>query len=130
MNTDQDVHELSRFFLYIAHSGGVYQVGCFALTELGFGNNSIEMETTAIFDSTTDEFIVNSPTIKSQKYWITNGAIHAHWSIVFAQLYLKDLSNGQLIPEGVHPFLVRIRHDDMKVCDGVVIEGMNSLDFI
>lgn len=100
------------------------QVGCFALTELGFGNNSIEMETTAIFDSTTDEFIVNSPTIKSQKYWITNGAIHAHWSIVFAQLYLKDLSNGQLIPEGVHPFLVRIRHDDMKVCDGVVIEDM------
>lgn len=25
-------------------------IGCFALTELGFGNNAVEMETTAIYD--------------------------------------------------------------------------------
>jgi acyl-CoA oxidase len=25
-------------------------VGCFALTELGFGNNAVEMETTATWD--------------------------------------------------------------------------------
>ena len=25
-------------------------VGCFALTELGYGNNAVEMETTATFD--------------------------------------------------------------------------------
>ena len=37
-------------------------VGCFALTELGFGNNAIEMETTAHYDAATKEFVINNPT--------------------------------------------------------------------
>ena len=49
-------------------------IGCFGLTELGYGNNAVEMETTAEYDGSTDEFIVNSPTVLSQKYWITNSA--------------------------------------------------------
>lgn len=36
--------------------------GCFCLTELGYGNNAVEMETTATYDPATDEFIVHSPT--------------------------------------------------------------------
>jgi acyl-CoA oxidase len=28
-------------------------IGCFALTELGFGNNAVEMETTATWDEKT-----------------------------------------------------------------------------
>lgn len=28
-------------------------IGCFALTELGFGNNAVEMETTATYDAST-----------------------------------------------------------------------------
>merc|ERR1712121_287030 len=36
-------------------------IGRFALTELGYGNNAVEMETTAIFDEKTDEIIVNTP---------------------------------------------------------------------
>ena len=43
-------------------------IGCFTLTELGYGNNAVEMETTATYDRKTDEFIVNSPTTLSQKY--------------------------------------------------------------
>ena len=31
------------------------EVGCFGLTELGYGNNAVEMETTATYDSKTDE---------------------------------------------------------------------------
>lgn len=38
-------------------------MGCFCFTELGFGNNAPKMETTAIYDQTTDEFIINSPTV-------------------------------------------------------------------
>ena len=49
-------------------------IGCFALTELGYGNNAVEMETTAVFDGNTKEFIINTPTTLSQKYWITNSA--------------------------------------------------------
>lgn len=42
-------------------------IGCFALTELGYGNNAVEMETTAIYDCKTDEFVVHSPTTLAQK---------------------------------------------------------------
>ena len=38
-------------------------VGCFGLTELGYGNNAVEMETTAKYDSGTDEFIINTPNL-------------------------------------------------------------------
>ena len=50
-------------------------VGCFGLTELGYGNNAVEMETTATYDEATKEFIVHTPHPLAQKYWITNGKI-------------------------------------------------------
>jgi acyl-CoA oxidase len=93
-------------------------IGCFGLTELGYGNNAVEMETTAKYDKATDEFIINTPTVLAQKYWITNSAIHAKWVIVFAQL---DINNEQ---QGIHAFLVRIRDENMKICDGIRIEDM------
>lgn len=49
-------------------------VGCFALTELGYGNNAVEMETTATFDARTKELVVHTPSVSAQKYWITNSA--------------------------------------------------------
>lgn len=41
-------------------------IGCFALTELGYGNNAIEMETTAHWDDQRKEFIINSPSTISR----------------------------------------------------------------
>lgn len=41
--------------------------GCFALTELGFGNNAVEMQTTATLDLDRDEFVLNTPTTLAQK---------------------------------------------------------------
>lgn len=93
-------------------------VGCFALTELGYGNNAVEMETTATFDGDADEFIINTPTTVAQKYWITNSAVHAKWSAVFAQLLIDGKNHG------IHGFLVRIRNEDMSICSGVRIEDM------
>ena len=40
-------------------------VGCFCLTELGFGNNAVKMETTVTYEEDKDEFVVNSPTALS-----------------------------------------------------------------
>ena len=57
-------------------------IGCFGLTELGYGNNAVEMETTAVYDEETKEFIVNTPHPLAQKYWITNGAVHAKHVVV------------------------------------------------
>ena len=58
-------------------------LGCFCITELGYGNNVVEMETTLTYDKATQEFIVDTPTIMSSKYWITNGACHANYALVF-----------------------------------------------
>ena len=59
-------------------------MGCFCFTELGYGNNAPKMETTATFDAEKQTFTINSPSVKSQKFWITNGACHANYAIVFA----------------------------------------------
>jgi acyl-CoA oxidase len=76
------------------------------------------METTAEWDSSSQCFVIHTPSTLAQKYWITNSALHAKWSVVFAQLLMNSKR------EGVHAFLVRIRHDSMQAVDGVRIEDM------
>ncbi|KAF6250062.1 hypothetical protein COO60DRAFT_1706247 [Scenedesmus sp. NREL 46B-D3] len=93
-------------------------IGCFALTELGFGNNAVEMQTTATWEAPSGCFIIHSPSTLSQKYWITNSAVHAQWCVVFAQLMMAGKN------QGIHGFLVRIRNDDMTPCPGVTIHDM------
>ncbi|KAF9989117.1 hypothetical protein BGZ75_007489 [Mortierella antarctica] len=93
-------------------------VGCFALTELGFGNNAIEMDTTAHYIPETHEWEVHTPTIKGLKYWITNSAVHAKWAVVFAQTIVQGKN------EGVHAILVRIREDSLQPSRGVTIHDM------
>jgi len=39
-----------------------------ALTELGYGNNAVRMETTAVYDEKTQNFILNSNSTLGQKY--------------------------------------------------------------
>ena len=58
-------------------------VGCFCLTELGYGNNAVKMETTVTYDENAKEFVVDSPSVLSQKYWISNGFKHANHALVF-----------------------------------------------
>ena len=85
-------------------------VGCFGLTELGYGNNAVQMETTAIYDKETKEFIVNTPTPLAQKYWITNGACHAHHIVVFSQLYIDGVNQGR------HSDFILLTH----TCDAII----------
>lgn len=93
-------------------------IGCFALTELGYGNNAVEMETTATYDKEKQEFVVHTPSTLGQKYWITNSAVHAKWCVTFAQLIIDGKNHG------IHGFLMRIRNDDHSVVKGVRIEDM------
>ena len=86
------------------------------------------METTATYDNETKEFIVHAPPPLAQKYWITNGAVHAKHVVVMAQLHV----NGK--NEGIHAVLVRMRDDNMDTMPGVTIEdmgykmGLNGVD--
>jgi len=93
-------------------------VGCFALTELGFGNNAVQMQTTATFDPLAKQFVIHTPSTLAQKYWITNSAVDAQWAVVFARLIIGQQD------QGVHAFLVRIRNPDHSVCSNVRIEDM------
>ena len=93
-------------------------VGCFGLTELGCGNNAVEMKTTAVYDADAEEFIIHTPEVLARKYWITNGAVHAHYVIVFARLLNND------VDEGIHGFLVPIRDKNMNVLPGVTVWDM------
>lgn len=93
-------------------------VGCFGLTELGCGNNAVEMQTTATYASDNEEFIIHTPEVKARKYWITNGAVHAHYAIVFARLINNE------IDEGIHGFVVPIRDKNMNVLPGVTVWDM------
>ena len=103
-------------------------MGCFCFTELGYGNNAPKMETTAHYDTKSQTFTINSPSTLSQKFWITNGACHADYAVVFAQTWVEGTN------EGVNCFIVRIRDDHMKPCKGVFIEdmgmkmGLNGID--
>ena len=88
-------------------------VGCFCFTELGYGNNAMQMETTVTYDKAAGEFVVHSPTDLSQKYWISNGYHHANMAVVFGQ----TLVNGK--NEGINAFLVPIRDSNMDLMPGV-----------
>jgi acyl-CoA oxidase len=86
------------------------------------------METTVTYDEKTKEFVVNSPSILSQKYWISNGFKHANHALVFGQTLVKGKN------EGVNAFLVPIRDKDMKPVPGMTINdmgvkfGLNGVD--
>mmetsp|Transcript_15157 Transcript_15157/g.38526 ORF Transcript_15157/g.38526 Transcript_15157/m.38526 type:complete len:628 (-) Transcript_15157:135-2018(-) len=94
-------------------------VGCFALTEVGYGNNAVQMRTTAELDIAGDAWIIHTPETAAKKYWITNGACHSQWAVVFARMLVRGTDHG------IHAFLCRIRHGDtMAPVAGVGIEDM------
>jgi len=117
--------------LLLSGIDNVTDVGCFALTEVGYGNNAVCMPTTATFheDPQGGHFIIRTMNPLSAKTWATNGASHAQWAVVFANLIIKGKN------QGIHGFLVQIRdHRTMLPRPGVTINdlghkiGCNGVD--
>ncbi|PRD29520.1 UNVERIFIED_CONTAM: Peroxisomal acyl-coenzyme A oxidase 1 [Trichonephila clavipes] len=81
-------------------------IGSYAQTELGHGTFLRGLETSATYDPKTQEFIINSPTLSSVKWWPGSLGKTANFAIVLAQLHTK----GQC--HGLHPFMVQIRSRD------------------
>ncbi|NP_001280826.1 acyl-coenzyme A oxidase 3, peroxisomal-like [Malus domestica] len=102
--------------------------GCFAMSELGHGSNVRGIETVTTYDSSTGEFVINTPCESAQKYWIGGAANHATHTIVFSQLSISG--NNQ----GVHALIAQIRDENGNVCPGVRIAdcghkiGLNGVD--
>lgn len=88
-------------------------VGCYAQTEVGHGSDIKSLETTAEYDATTKEWIINSPTISSAKYWPGELGLLADHALVFAQTYIKGKNYGVL------PFVVQIKDKDLNWLPGI-----------
>ncbi|PWA86570.1 acyl-CoA oxidase 1 [Artemisia annua] len=91
-------------------------IGCYAQTELGHGSNVQGLETTATFDTRTDEFIMHSPTLTSSKWWPGGlGKLSTH-AVVYARLIV----GGQF--HGVHGFIVQLRSlEDHSPLPGITV---------
>jgi len=70
------------------------KIGCYALTELGHGSNVGGLETTATLDLKTDEWLINSPTVTSTKYWPGGMGRWANHAAVFARCIVDGNDYG------------------------------------
>jgi acyl-CoA oxidase len=87
------------------------------------------LETTATYDSSTQEFILHSPTLTSTKWWPGSLGKTVTHAVVMAQLLIGNQTFG------VHPFVVQLRSlTDHKSLPGVTLGdigpklGYNTLD--
>lgn len=89
-------------------------LGCYAQTELGHGSDVARLETTAILDKSTDEFVIHSPTLSSTKFWPGDLGRSTTHAIVFARLIIDSQDYG------VNAFVVQLRDvDTYKHINGV-----------
>src|SRR3990167_2655222 len=102
---------------------------CYAQTELGTGSDVQNLQTMAVFDPKTQEFVFHSPTTASIKWWPGDLGISCSHGAVFARL----ISNGK--DHGVQAFFVELRdpkthipHKGVEVGDIGPKLGYNSKD--
>uniref|UniRef100_H2YNM1 Acyl-coenzyme A oxidase N-terminal domain-containing protein n=1 Tax=Ciona savignyi TaxID=51511 RepID=H2YNM1_CIOSA len=91
-------------------------IGTYAQTEMGHGTFLRGLETTAHYDVSTQEFVLNSPTTTSIKWWpgaLGKTSTHA---VVLAQLYTRGKCHG------IHAFVVQLRSlEDHKPLPGITV---------
>jgi acyl-CoA oxidase len=111
-------------------------IGCYAQTELGHGSNIRALETTATFVKEANgsqvggEWIINSPTVTSTKFWPGTLGKTANHAMIIAQLI-----DGEGVERGIHNFIVPLRSmDDHTLLPGVMTGdigpkiGYNNMD--
>ena len=97
-------------------------IGAYAQTEMGHGTYIRGLETTATYDAASQEFILNSPTLTSLKWWPGNLGHMATHAVVIARLILKDKDYG------IHQFLVQLRNlNDHEHMPGVTTGDIGPL---
>jgi acyl-CoA oxidase len=87
--------------------------GAYAQTELGHGSNVRGLSTIAVFDKKTDEFVIDTPTLRSIKWWPgALGKASTHCTL-YAQLIIDGKEHGLCV------FIVQIRDENFLPLPGV-----------
>jgi acyl-CoA oxidase len=87
--------------------------GSYAQTELGHGSNVRGLQTIAEYDKITEEFVLNTPTLQSIKWWPgCLGKIATH-CVLYAQLIIDGKEHG------VNVFLLQIRDENHLPLPGI-----------
>jgi acyl-CoA oxidase len=95
-------------------------IGCYAQTELGHGSNVRGLQTVATFDKQTQEFVLNTPTLQSMKWWPgTLGKLGTH-AAVYAELILDGKEYG------IHVFMVQIRDENHRPLKGIEVGDLGT----
>lgn len=81
-------------------------IGTYAQTELGHGTYIRGLETVAVYDPDTDEFVVHTPTLSATKWWPGGLGRTVNTVVLMARLFTKGEDRG------MHAFVVPIRDYD------------------
>ncbi|XP_073813980.1 acyl-coenzyme A oxidase 1-like [Musca autumnalis] len=104
-------------------------IGTYAQTELGHGTFLRGLESRADYDRKTQEFILNTPTLTSYKWWPGGLGQTCNYCIFVAQLFIDNE------PKGIQMFVVQVRDEEThKPLPGVHVGeigkklGMNGVN--
>lgn len=98
---------------YVEELERLTSFGPYMATELGYGNNVAALRTEAVYDPSSESFVVNTPDPLAQKFMSYSGFPRIpKLAVVLARLKAGEKDHG------VFPFLVRIS-DDRGLCPGI-----------
>jgi flavocytochrome c len=114
----QGTDEQVRFWLPKIYNFEI--TGSYAQTELGHGSNVRGLMTTAEYDSKTEEFVLNTPTLRSMKWWPgCLGKVATH-VVLYAQLIIDGKE------QGLHVFVLQIRDENHIPLKGVRLGDLGN----
>ncbi|WP_237404787.1 acyl-CoA dehydrogenase [Actinacidiphila reveromycinica] len=99
----------------------LHDYGAVLITELGYGNNAADLETTATYRPETDDLVLHTPTAGAQKFMPNTGPSGGRKSgLVAARLIVRGQNCG------IHLFFVPLR-DDRGPLPGIRIRRLSEI---